>query len=164
MSESYRLPSRKKLSQPEDPQHRQNMLSHDKPGRWAHDKHAQDDPQDDPDNESAAQPDLRRQPGRVEQALQYAGLDSSDEHGQEDERHEAQHQRKKKRTGSHQDDAKERSGQGRGGIITQQSQGRGQSGDNPFGALVRASNHDGKQNRQEPADALSALFPATATW
>lgn len=152
MSESYKLPSRKQRSQPEDPQHRKNMLSHDKPGRWSHDKHDQDDPQDDPHNGSAAQPDLRRQPGRVEQALHDTGLDSSEDDGEEEEGQEAWRKRKKKRTGTHQGGAKERSGQGRGGV----QQGQGQSGDNPFGALVRAANQDERKSRQGPAITLPA--------
>ena len=119
MSESYKLPSRKKRSQPEDPQHRQDMLSHDKPGRWAHDKHGQDDPADDPMG-STAHPDLRGRSGHVQKALEDTGLESSASDEQEEEQ-EAQQPRKKRRSGC--------------GMMT--LQGQDHSGSNPFGALVR---------------------------
>ena len=157
MSESYKLPSRKNRSRPqdprhgpEDPQHRQDMLSHDKPGRWAHDKHAEDDSEDDP-AESAPHADLRRQPGRVEQALLDAGLDSSDDIGEEAEQADQQEQRghrKRKKTGGDWQDNKDVDG-GRGaGESTQQGQGQGRSGDNPFGALIRG--HAPRPNGSKP--------------
>lgn len=146
MSESYKLPSRKNRTRsqhpPEDPQHRQDMLSHDRPGRWAHDKHAVDDPEDDLGG-AAAHPDLRQPPGRVEQALLDAGLDSSDEDEEEGEQAEEeegrqQQDRKKKMTGVSWQGDKQVDGGGRDGALKQQGQGQGGSGDNPFGALVRA--------------------------
>ena len=117
MSESYKLPSRKRRHTPENPQHRQDMLSHDKPGRWAHDMHDQDDLADDPAG-STAHPDLRGRSGHVQKALEDTGLDSSAS-GEEEEA--APQHRKKRQSG--------------GGVRSQQ--GQGHSGNNPFGALVR---------------------------
>ena len=134
MSESYKLPSRKNRTRPEDPQHRKDMLSHDKPGRWAHDKHAEDDPEDDP-----AHSDLRQQPGRVKQALLDTGLDSSDddvgEEGEQDVQEGQQQQQQRKRQKSHGvQDGKESNGKNG---AAQQGHGQGASNNNPFGALVR---------------------------
>ncbi len=123
MSESYKLPSRRNRSQPENPQHRQNMLSHDKPGRWAHDKHDQEDPEDDPTG-SAAHPDLRQSSGHVEKALKDTGLDSSAS-GEEEEEKAQRHQRKKRKGG------------GSNGPGAAPQQGQGASDGNPFGSLVR---------------------------
>ncbi|KAA6429127.1 MAG: exosome component 10-like [Trebouxia sp. A1-2] len=129
MSESYKLPSRKKRSQPEHPQHRQNMLSHDKPGRWAHDKHDQDDPGDHPAG-SAANPDLRGRSGHVERAMKDTGLDSSASEEEEEQSPEEQQARKKRKNGS------SSSGQ----QPAHQKQ-RSPSG-NPFGALLRQKDQD----------------------
>ena len=153
MSESYKLPSRKNRTRPQDPQHRKDMLSHDNHGRWAHDKHAEDDPEDDPAR-SEAHPDLRRQPGQVKQALLDTGLDSTDddddEEGDRDEQEAQQQQRKKRKSGNDKGDGKEVRRGGRGGATHQQGQGQGSSGNNPFGALVRGKALDpnaGKANR-----------------
>ena len=128
MSESYKLPSRKKRSQPEDPQLRQNMLSHDKPGRWAHDKHDQDDPGDHLAG-SAADPDLRGRSGRVDRAMKDTGLNSSASEEEEEQGPEEQQTRKRRKNGSS-------SGQ----KPAQQKQRS--SGGNPFGALVRQKDQD----------------------
>ncbi|KAL0022885.1 hypothetical protein WJX77_003651 [Trebouxia sp. C0004] len=129
MSVSYKLPSRKKRSQPEDPQHRQNMLSHDKPGRWANDKHDQDDPGDHPAG-SAANPDLRGRTGRVERAMKDTGLNSSASEEEEDEEGlEEQQTRKSRKNGSS------------SGQEPAQPKQRS-SGSNPFGALVRQKDQD----------------------
>ena len=129
MSESYKLPGRKKRSQPEDPQHRQHMLSHDKPGRWAHDKHDQNDPGDHPAG-SAADPDLRGRSGHVERAMKDTGLNSSASEEEEEQSPEEQQTRKKRKKGS------DSSGQ----KPAQQKQ-RSPS-DNPFGALLRQKDQD----------------------
>lgn len=147
MSESYKLPSRKNRTRPEDPQHRKDMLSHDKPGRWSHDKaHAQDDPGDDP---AQSVSNLRQQPGRLEQVMVDAGLDSSDDDdGAEEEggEQEGQGQRKRKKTHDGQEGVKKV--KGRRGAAGQQDQGAGSH--NPFGALVKgkaSESNAGKPNR-----------------
>lgn len=149
MSESYKLPGRRNRSKPENPQHRENMLSHDKPGRWAHDKHDQDNPADDA-NKSAAHLNLRGKSAHVQKALQDTGLDSS---GSEEEGEQELEQQSKRRTGgksksefmdSEQDMGdpaqKQRQGGGannnRAGAGATQ-QGQSVSASNPFGALVR---------------------------
>ena len=151
MSESYKLPTRRNRSRPEDPQHRQNMLSHDKPGRWSHDKHDLDDPEDD----SHVQPDLRRQSRRVERALRDTGLDSSDEGGKDEDEHPAQHHQKKKKK----DDRSQNHGEKARGEAIQQGQEQDPSGSNPFGALVRGRKQDDKQNRCKRALHLPAVIP-----
>ena len=96
MSESYRLPSRRNRSKPEDPQHRQNMLSHDKPGRWSHDKHDPTGSGADPDD-SGADSGLRASSARMQRALVSTGLDSSSGSDDEEEEQQTQQQQKKKR-------------------------------------------------------------------
>jgi len=135
MSESYKLPSRKKRSQPEDPEHRQNMLSHDKPGRWAHDKHDQDDPGNHPAG-SAANPDLRGRSGHVERAMKVTGLNSSASEEEEEQDLEEQQTRKRRKIGSS-------SGQ----KPAQQKQRSFSS--NPFGALLRHKDQDLTQGNHD---------------
>lgn len=157
MSETYKLPSRKNRTRSEDPQRRKDMLSHDNSGRWAYDKHAEDDPEGDP-----AHPDLRQQPGRVKQALLDTGLDSTDDDvGEEGERgeHEGrqqQPQRKRKKAHGVQDDSK--ASNGKNGAARQQDQGQGLSGNNLFGALVRGLAP--KPNGSDPNRLASPAFPA----
>ena len=142
MSESYKLPSRRKRSQPEDPQHRQNMLSHDKPGRWAHDKHDQDDLLDHPAG-STANPDLRGRSGHVERAMKDTGLDSSASEEEEEQSPEEQQARKKRKNGSSSSGQKP----------AQQKQ-RSSSG-NPFGPLVRQKDQDQDQTQGTHARSAS---------
>lgn len=153
MSESYKLPSRKNRTQPEDPQHRKDMLSHANPGRWAHDKHAEDDPEDDP-----AHPSLRQQPGRVKQALLDTGLDSTDddvdEEGESDEQ-EGQRQQPQRKRKKSQEDGKESNK--KHGAARQQDQGQGPSGNNPFGALVRGKAAEARSGGKPNRSAFSTL-------
>ena len=142
MSESYKLPSRKKRSQPEDPQHRQNMLSHDKPGRWAHDKHDQDDLLDHPAG-TAANPDLRGRSGHVERAMKDTGLNSSASEEEEQHSPEEQQTRKKRKNGSSSNGQK-----------PAQHKQRSASG-NPFGALVRQKDQDQDQTQGPHARSAS---------
>lgn len=142
MSETYKLPSRKNRTRAEDPQHRKDMLSHDKPGRWTHDKaHAQDGPEADQDQSVTH---LRQQPGRLEQVMLDAGLESTDDDDGEEEggEQEGQRQRKRKKTHGGQEGVKKVNGSsGADG---------GPGSDNPFGALVRGKaleSHAGKSNR-----------------
>ena len=141
MSESHKLPSRKNRARPENPQQRKDMLSHDKPGRWSHDKHGQDDPEDDP-----ARHHLRQQPGRVKQALLDTGLDSTDddvgEEGERDEQeshHQQQQQQQQRCKGkkSHGGQDHGKDVRGKSGAARQQDQGQDPSGHNQFGALIR---------------------------
>ena len=132
MSETYKLPSRKNRTRPEDPQHRTDMLSHDKPGRWPHDiAHAQDDPEADP---AQSVTNLRQQHGRLEQVMLDAGLESTDDDddGEEEggEQEGQQQQRKRKKTHDGQEGVKKANG-----AASQQDGGLGSS--NPFGALVK---------------------------
>ncbi len=146
MSESYKLPSRKKRSQPEDPQHRQNMLSNDKPGRWAHDKHDQDDPGDHPAG-SAADPDLRGQSGHVERAMKDTGLNSSASEEEEQQNPEEQQTRKKRKNGS--------SSSGQKPVQHKQ---RSSSG-NPFGALLRQKDQDLTQGNHARSALMLSITP-----
>lgn len=155
MSESYKLPSRKSRTRPEDPQHRKDMLSHDKPGRWAHDKaHAQDDPEDDP---ARSVSHLRQQPGRLEQVMLDAGLDSTDDDHDEEERGEQEGQGQRKRKKAHDGQEGVKKVNGSSGAAGQRDQGQGS--DNPFGALVRGrapGSDAGKPNR--------SASPAVPCW
>ena len=154
MSESYKLPSRKNRTRPEDPEHRKVMLSHDKPGRWAHDKHAEDDPEDDP-----TRPDLRQQPGRVKQALLDTGLDSTDDEGDEGEKdeQERQQQQQRKKKKSHGGQVDDKGWNEQSGAARQQDQGQGPSGNNPFGALVRGKAPEAKSSN--PNRSASPTMP-----
>ncbi|DBB10844.1 TPA: hypothetical protein ACH3X3_007317 [Trebouxia sp. C0006] len=148
MSESYKLPSRKKRSQPEDPQHRQNMLSHDKPGRWAHDQDDQDDLLDHPAG-TAANPDLRGRSGHVERAMKDTGLNSSASEEEEQHSPEEQQTRKKRKNGSSSNGQK-----------PAQHKQRSASG-NPFGALVRQKDQDQDQTQGPHArDSSEATSPS----
>ncbi len=143
MSESYKLPSRKKRSQPEDPQHRQNMLSHDKPGRWVHDKHDQDDQGDHPAG-SSAKSDLRGRSGHVERAMKDTGLNSSASEEEEEQSPGEQQTRMKRKNGS-----------SSSGQKPAQHKQRSSTG-NPFGALLRQKDQDLiQENHARSAPVLS---------